>query len=260
MERGWELIWLATGSFAPSTNLLKEVMLFLRSHSKHSKIAADCVNRLQKTLRYTTSVLQNGVSDCCWPHISVSFACIVLKLCERSSGPTRMVWIDNWRASCVVRQSLENFPVTHGAQDSSCSFRPLATKNVMTTEALADVFGSCFRREYNGGIHCCRNGPRKYPPHQVEVEAVQRNKTQIFHKAYFPDDSSEVGLRYTENALLPKSVNITAFGWETVSPALLLKYLAFFYILPSKTAECKICDLQIQSGTLQPVYVPMIAV
>ena len=50
-ERGWELMWLATGCFAPSTNLLKEVTLFLRS--KRNQVAADCLNRLQKTLRYT---------------------------------------------------------------------------------------------------------------------------------------------------------------------------------------------------------------
>jgi len=48
-EHGWELMWLATGCFAPSTNLLKEVTLFLRS--KRNQIAADCLNRLQKTLR-----------------------------------------------------------------------------------------------------------------------------------------------------------------------------------------------------------------
>ncbi|KAJ8310298.1 hypothetical protein KUTeg_012163, partial [Tegillarca granosa] len=51
-RRGWELMWLATGCFTPSTNLLKEVMLFLRS--RRNQIATDCVNRLQKTLRNGT--------------------------------------------------------------------------------------------------------------------------------------------------------------------------------------------------------------
>ena len=50
-ERGWELMWLITGCFAPSTNLLKEVMLFLRS-IRDNVVAIDCQNRLQRTLRW----------------------------------------------------------------------------------------------------------------------------------------------------------------------------------------------------------------
>ena len=48
-SRGWELMWLASGCFAPSAVLLKEVNLFLRSR-KH-QLAADCFARLQRTLK-----------------------------------------------------------------------------------------------------------------------------------------------------------------------------------------------------------------
>ncbi|XP_006876269.1 PREDICTED: unconventional myosin-VIIb [Chrysochloris asiatica] len=37
-----------------------------------------------------------------------------------------------------------------------------------------------------------RVGPRKQPPHQVEVEAAEQNVTRIRHKVYFPNDTSEM--------------------------------------------------------------------
>ncbi|XP_065841115.1 myosin-VIIa-like [Oscarella lobularis] len=85
-ERGWELLWLACGSFGCSNTLQKEVVHFLKSKSARQPLALDCQNRLSRTIRV---------------------------------------------------------------------------------------------------------GQRKYPPHLVEVEAIQSKQTQIYHKVYFPDDSDQ---------------------------------------------------------------------
>ena len=63
-RRGWELMWLATGCFMPSTNLQKELYSFLRSKNKN-QIAQDCVHRVQKTLRWVFKLTESNIKVWC---------------------------------------------------------------------------------------------------------------------------------------------------------------------------------------------------
>eukprot|EP00112_Aurelia_sp_Birch-Aquarium-sp1_P015328 Seg339.1 transcript_id=Seg339.1/GoldUCD/mRNA.D3Y31 product=Myosin-VIIa protein_id=Seg339.1/GoldUCD/D3Y31 len=51
-DRGWELMWLLTGTFACSSTLLDDVKLFLKFRSRKWKIAQDCYAKLLKTIRH----------------------------------------------------------------------------------------------------------------------------------------------------------------------------------------------------------------
>lgn len=60
------------------------------------------------------------------------------------------------------------------------------------------VCGLKVKREKNMTKHLLslrRMEPRKLPPHQVEVDAIQQNSTQILHKIHFPNDTEEVRIQ-----------------------------------------------------------------
>lgn len=42
------------------------------------------------------------------------------------------------------------------------------------------------------GFFALSKEPRKFSPHLVEVDAIQQNSTQIFHKIHYPNSTDDV--------------------------------------------------------------------
>uniref|UniRef100_A0A3P8XSF2 Uncharacterized protein n=1 Tax=Esox lucius TaxID=8010 RepID=A0A3P8XSF2_ESOLU len=62
------------------------------------------------------------------------------------------------------------------------------TKRFLETRRREPLASDCLQR-LQGSL---RMEPRKLPPHQVEIDAIQQNSPQIFHKVHFPNDMDEV--------------------------------------------------------------------
>ncbi|XP_069006967.1 unconventional myosin-VIIa [Embiotoca jacksoni] len=62
------------------------------------------------------------------------------------------------------------------------------TQRFLETRRRETLASDCLQRLQSS----LRMEPRKLPPHQVEVDAIQQNSTQIFHKIHFPNDTEEI--------------------------------------------------------------------
>ncbi|KAF7663113.1 hypothetical protein LDENG_00218180 [Lucifuga dentata] len=62
------------------------------------------------------------------------------------------------------------------------------TRRFLETRRRESLALNCLQRLQNS----LRMEPRKLPPHQVEVDAIQQNSTQILHKIHFPNDTEEI--------------------------------------------------------------------
>ncbi|KAF4079290.1 hypothetical protein AMELA_G00191340 [Ameiurus melas] len=58
----------------------------------------------------------------------------------------------------------------------------------LDTRRREPLASDCLRR-LQGAL---RMEPRKLPPHQVELDAIQQNLVKIFHKVFFPNDTEEL--------------------------------------------------------------------
>ncbi|XP_034087946.1 unconventional myosin-VIIb-like [Gymnodraco acuticeps] len=62
------------------------------------------------------------------------------------------------------------------------------TRRFLESRCREQLAPDCLQR-LNG---MCSKEPRNLPPHHIEVEAIQQNSTQIFHKIHFPNETSDI--------------------------------------------------------------------
>ena len=77
--------------------------------------------------------------------------------------------------------------LTCGLISPTQTLLPYLSKFLTSRKGLTPMAAECAMRLQK----TLRAGQRKYPAHLVEVEAIQNQTTQIFHKVYFPDDTDE---------------------------------------------------------------------
>ncbi|XP_062252279.1 unconventional myosin-VIIa [Platichthys flesus] len=79
------------------------------------------------------------------------------------------------------------------------------TQRFLETRRREPLASDCLQRLQSS----LRMEPRKLPPHQVEVDAIQQNRTQIGHKIHFPNDTEEVFEVSTNTRIKDLIQNIT---------------------------------------------------
>ncbi|KAM3850264.1 unconventional myosin-VIIb [Diretmus argenteus] len=79
------------------------------------------------------------------------------------------------------------------------------TQRFLESRRRETLASDCLQR-LQGSI---RMEPRKLPPHQVEVDAIQQNLTQILHKVHFPNDEEEIFEVTTSTRIRDLIQNIT---------------------------------------------------
>ncbi|KAG9341588.1 hypothetical protein JZ751_019103 [Albula glossodonta] len=158
LEQGWQLLWLCCGLFPPSQALLKHAKRFLETR-RRELLASDCLQRLQATLSF------HPLNFCAlWPGYSPRPTHATSHLSHPMLSPLERAQQDGVLRACLGSARQYRSPISLHQHLTPAKRVPCQAKME----------------------------PRKLPPHQVEIDAIQQNSTKIFHKVNFPNDTDEV--------------------------------------------------------------------